>query len=252
MMMVSSSLVVALLLASASGLHPRQVEHPRLRALGLGEELDAGPCGVKRLAARPSVFLLRGVLGASDCGAVRAAASASGLAAAETVCETADARRRCDVAWLPPPPALTNAVAGLLLSDEARAAPGSGCEDLQVVRYDAGGSYETHHDAAREAPRAVTVLYYLNGVGNTWLPLADDAPPPATRDEALRRAAARSPASGGVRCSSPAAGDALAFFNFDPDSGGIDWAAIHAALPADAEKWVANHWFHVGGILDTP
>jgi len=243
--------------AAASALSPRSVEHPSLRSLAVGEEMVAAPCIVRRLAKSPSTFLLRGVLGAEDCRSVAAAATAKGLEAARTAFDgepgSSSARLKSEVAWLTPPAALTSAVAGLLLSDEARDAPGSGCEDLQVVRYSAGGSYSMHHDATRDAPRAVTVLYYLNGVGNTWLPLADDARArPASRPEALARAAAADPDADGVRVGDPAAGDALVFFNFDEDTGGLDWSAIHTALPAESEKWVGNHWFHVGGVLASP
>jgi hypothetical protein len=42
-------------------------------------------------------------------------------------------------------------------------------EDLQIVRYDPGGSYDLHHDGYG---RFLTVLTYLNGVGGTWFPLA--------------------------------------------------------------------------------
>ena len=180
-----------------------------------------------------------------------AAGVAAGLGAAETVSGDGDeARQRCEVAWVPPPPALTSALAGALLSDEARDAPGSGCEDLQVVRYDPGGFYTMHHDSAREAPRAVTCLYYLNGAGNTWLPLADARDPPTTRDGALNVAETLDPKRDGVCTGDVAPGDALVFFNFDARTGGPDWTAIHTALPVDAEKWIANHWLHVGGILD--
>jgi hypothetical protein len=42
-------------------------------------------------------------------------------------------------------------------------------ENLQVLHYGPGGEFVPHHDG--EA-RILTVLYYLNGVGGTWFPLA--------------------------------------------------------------------------------
>ena len=68
-----------------------------------------------------------------------------------------------------------------------------------------------HHDGNA---RALTVLYYLNGVGETWLPLADAPPRPKNGEDAMARAAKLDPDSDGVRVTAPAAGDALAFFSF--------------------------------------
>ena len=34
----------------------------------------------------------------------------------------------------------------------------------QCVRYSPGGAFDLHHDAGNGVPRAITVLYYLNGV----------------------------------------------------------------------------------------
>jgi len=241
-------------LALASALRPSAVAHPRLRTLRVGETVAAGPGSITRLATRPASFLLRGALRTVDCASLVDAAVAAGFGEAATASgDAAVDRPGCAVAWVAPPPALTAFIAGLFLTDEARAAPGSGCEDFQVVRYDAGGSYALHHDSSAEAPRALTVLYYLNGVGNTWLPLADGAgDPPERLDAAFARAAAADPSADGVRTRDPAPGDALVFFNFDAATGDPDWTAVHTALPAAldvGEKWIANHWFRVGGIL---
>eukprot|EP00978_Attheya_sp_CCMP212_P001984 scaffold4099_cov53-Attheya_sp.AAC.1 len=42
-------------------------------------------------------------------------------------------------------------------------------EELQIVKYDSGGSFDLHHDGYE---RFLTVLTYLNGVGGTWFPMA--------------------------------------------------------------------------------
>ena len=232
-------------------LQPHRVEHPTLRKLAVGASVQAaGDVRIRRLSSKPSAFLLENVLTPTDCDRVAEAALASGMRPADTVSGDARSRTNCDVAWLAPPGQLSKDVAGLLLSDEARAAPDGGCEDLQVLRYADGGAYAPHHDTARDAPRALTVLYYLNGVGGTWFPLADDArDPPRGRAEALDRAGALDHRRDGVRVRDPKRGDALAFFNHDRDGGGLDWTAIHSALPCPGEKWVANHWFHVGGLF---
>ena len=43
---------------------------------------------------------------------------------------------------------------------------------------------------------------------------------------------------------SPAVGDAVAFYNYEP-SGELDPYAIHAGLPAPDVRHVAALWFHV-------
>jgi 2OG-Fe(II) oxygenase superfamily len=42
-------------------------------------------------------------------------------------------------------------------------------EDMQIAKYDSGGSFTLHHDGFS---RFLTVLTYLNGVGGTYFPLA--------------------------------------------------------------------------------
>ena len=71
-------------------------------------------------------------------------------------------------------------------------------EDLQIVRYTTGGSFELHHDASSSSSnqynidkvsnnryRFVTCLTYLNGVGGTWFPFATNAV--TSRSRSMRR-----------------------------------------------------------------
>lgn len=60
-------------------------------------------------------------------------------------------------------------MANLFLSSGVRSNPSASVEDLQVLRYGVGGEFVLHHDGD---PRILTVVYYLNGVGGTWFPLA--------------------------------------------------------------------------------
>eukprot|EP00568_Trieres_chinensis_P018510 CAMPEP_0183330430 /NCGR_PEP_ID=MMETSP0160_2-20130417/85300_1 /TAXON_ID=2839 ORGANISM="Odontella Sinensis, Strain Grunow 1884" /NCGR_SAMPLE_ID=MMETSP0160_2 /ASSEMBLY_ACC=CAM_ASM_000250 /LENGTH=128 /DNA_ID=CAMNT_0025498639 /DNA_START=448 /DNA_END=830 /DNA_ORIENTATION=- len=121
----------------------------------------------------------------------------------------------------------------------------------------------------------LTVLYYLNGVGGTWFPLArrdeqemnHNMMGPRTREEALALANECEPGINGLLLSGNSrnnyanrdgtvgidAGDAIAFFNYhtDPETRQrrIDWRAIHSGLPTakgEGNKWIANHWFHGG------
>ena len=90
-----------------------------------------------------------------------------------------------------------------------------------------------HHDGNA---RALTVLYYLNGVGETWLPLADAPPRPKNGEDAMARAAKLDPDTDGVRVTAPAAGDALAFFSLDDSDGSYDWSAVHRRCPRPARS----------------
>ena len=138
--------------------------------------------------------------------------------------------------------------------------------------------YDNPIEPLAPGTRVLTVLYYLNGVGATWFPLAraqpaaaaaagggagDNQPPLLARDdigkvdELLR---GRSPVntvrvtvgsdgqllqtksqSDGLKVAGKA-GDALAFFHFD-GSGDLDLHAMHSGLPAPRARWVASHFF---------
>ena len=217
------------------------IEHPMLRRLKIGEEVGH----IRRLSSKPSAFYVRSLLSSRDCDAIKAMAQAANMTQARTYGGGTTARTKCEVSWISPPPALTSDVAGMFFSPEALERPGGGCEDLQVLRYLQGGGYSMHHDGNA---RALTVLYYLNGVGETWLPLADAPPRPTNGEDAMARAALLDPDTDGVRVTGPAAGDALAFFSLDDTDGSYDWSAVHRALPSTGEKWVANHLFRIGGL----
>ena len=133
------------------------------------------------------------------------------------------------------------------------------CEPMQVVRYDPGGEYKFHHDGNN---RLLTVLYYINGEGETWFPLAEadtggngpSSSPPKTRQEALDATVGLIPGQDGILVSTSLSqsslassvstvkrGDAVAFYSYHKD-GTMDWKAIHAGMPAQQEKYIANHF----------
>ena len=64
---------------------------------------------------------------------------------------------------------LVASTTNIFLSQPILAHPSAGVEDLQVLEYGVGGEFVFHHDGE---PRILTVIYYLNGVGGTWFPLA--------------------------------------------------------------------------------
>ena len=257
-----------------------------LRELNVGESVQAfrtlgdgsqRHIRLERLSiGTPDVFVLRDFLAPEECHELVTAVEAQGMAEAQTVSgDEAASRPRCRVAWLPSghdstTRALAQTAGSLLLTTEAQSEPGVGCEDLQVLRYEAGGEYVLHHDGP---PRCLTVIYYLNGVAGTWFPFASSGPAseshaepfvPRNRESALELARSRVPGvdgllvggsgshgggGGGDEGCAIGVGDAIAFYNFlDDGSGEINWKALHAGLPSSGTKWIANHWFHAGSL----
>ena len=99
----------------------------------------------------------------------------------------------------------------------------------------------------------------MNGVGETWFPLAlrDEADAAAVGDANPPRATALAAAkklnpgrahgwSGDGLVVHPKKGDAVAFYNLlDNGSAQVDRLSLHAGLPAPGEKSVAALWYHV-------
>ena len=105
----------------------------------------------ERLANSPAAFLLRGFLTNDECSALMSAAEESGTFHSAETSGGTSARQKCDIALLgmdcPVVATLTRDAARLLLEPEARMAPGSGCEDVHVLKYGAGGQFLPHYDA---------------------------------------------------------------------------------------------------------
>mmetsp|Transcript_15557 Transcript_15557/g.44952 ORF Transcript_15557/g.44952 Transcript_15557/m.44952 type:complete len:292 (-) Transcript_15557:71-946(-) len=226
---------------------------------------------IQRTSYEPDSFLLRGFLRPDETR--RIMEEEKEMEQAQTVDGGTSARKGCQVGWLDNSKIdgmvgiLASAAGNILLAEEVRFSAGAGCEDLQVLNYDKGGEYTFHHDAN---DRVLTVLYYLNGEGGTWFPLAEvrqhlvESVGPKTREDALRMAHWCKAGSDGLLlcgCSNNEcadsngvvgieAGDAVAFYNYSTDvqTGRRKpiWKAIHAGVPATTRKWIANHWFHGG------
>ena len=99
-------------------------------------------------------------------------------------------------------------------------------------------------------PRVLTIIYYLNGVGATWFPLADSAEGAfATHKEALSHVGSLDPARDGLRVEPASRGDALVFYNHDAH-GQPDPLALHAGLEVEGEqvKWIGTHFFNVPAL----
>ena len=256
-MPLSRQLLLTLLLTVAGSRLPAGAPL-ELASLPVGAEVTGDRRGhtfvARRLSERPHAFLLKNWLTQDECNALMKTAESHGLETAETSGET-EARRHCDVAVLSPwkhdtVKSIQVDAARTLLSEEAMSLPGGGCEDLHVLRYQPGGEYKPHFDAANN-PRVLTCLYYLNGVGATWFPLAGKPLPEADGYQGLRaHIATLDPATDGLRFEPTGPGDTLVFYNFDADGHNDPWS-LHAGLEVDESegtKWIASHFFNVPAL----
>ena len=249
--------IVQLARSSVSALEPN-VEG-QISGLRKGRKI-----GVTRLAARPYVYLLRGFLTTEECDHLISRAEQHGFEVAETEgsAEVSTAwRRACDVTYLsasddPILLEISQCAAGFLFAKGAWSRKdelGSQTEALHVLRYSSGGEYKVHWDACWQEPRVATVLYYLNGIGETWFPLACSdlqaaaSMRPETQRAAYERAFRSDPARDGLRVQ-PGRGDALVFYNFD-ENADLDIHALHAGLPAPSTKLIASQFFKAERVL---
>jgi prolyl 4-hydroxylase len=121
--------------------------------------------------------------------------------------------------------------AGVALNvDEKLLTRNNNAEDIQVVHYQDGQKYDSHHDwgvSGYAESRFITLLLYLNDMespnagGETSFPKANNGL--------------------GIKVH-PGKGNAVLFYNLLEDGNGDD-LALHAALPIiQGEKWLANFW----------
>ena len=130
-------------------------------------------------------------------------------------------------------------------------------EKLQVLRYEIGGKYESHHDfyqphgakSAEEAEemwrnkwnknwnRAATFFLYLHDTeegGETVLPRANGGPQPASMRDCTK----------GLRVK-PKRGSAVLFYDMKPNHQTDDYS-LHGGCPVvKGVKWAAPQWLHV-------
>ena len=223
---------------------------------------------VERVCTHPPIFVLRNFLSLEECDIIRETVEQGcRMQNAQTLNgQGATARPNCEVAWLDSSTTvddLAQDVAMLMLDPLVEEYyDGVWVENLQVLRYSCNGEYVLHHDGHC---RVMTCLYYLNGVGGTWFPLANHndhsskaTTAPASREEALSQELV--PGRDGLvfgdeevkqqhhHAIAVDAGDAVVFYNYlmTPSGATEDWRTLHAGLPATDTKWIANHWFHVG------
>ncbi|GJP85281.1 hypothetical protein CLOP_g15396 [Closterium sp. NIES-67] len=122
-------------------------------------------------------------------------------------------------------------------------------EALQVLRYGKGQKYDPHFDYFSDpvntqlgGHRYATVLMYLNNVtkgGETVFPTHKDDTP---KDDSW------SDCAKGLLAVKPSKGDALLFFNMQPD-GSPDPSSLHYACPVvEGIKWSAPKWIRMGDV----
>ena len=232
---------------------------------------------ISRVGNKPDVFHLKGFLTKWECSAIMNEAQYNyddtGMTTAKS--ENGDSfRTNCKVAWLSDARIgnicgmIGNAIENAFVIDEAKTAYGSHRSDLQVLNYKEKGGFVLHHDGH---DRILTVIMYLNGVGETWLPLVetDDYGKNSRNDEdeqigslqeALYKVQSRSlqPGKDGVLISGNVkddnsihessncdeyeynphvvameAGDAIAFYSYGTEGKDEDWKSIHAGIPLE-------------------
>jgi hypothetical protein len=231
------------------------------RQVMLEGETSHHPYFIQRVSSHPPIFLFKGILTGTECHDIAREASHKTATPAQTGHnQGATARPRSSVVWLNNWDFLAESVAQSSVSLDDGAA---WVESMQVVTYTQEGEYVLHHDGNE---RIATALYYLNGVGGTWFPLADcntaaDSVP-TNRQEALEMTHSCIPGKDGLlivgkevplveendHVIQVQAGDAVLFYNYlvgKDERARSDWTTIHAGLPSPETKLIANHWFHM-------
>ena len=134
---------------------------------------------ISRVSKHPDIFHLQNFVTDSECINIISAAKDTVMNRAETVTKTdTTSRKNCTVAWLKQHGDdytskiinnLVSSTANIFLSTHVKSHPSAGVQDLQVLEYKSGGEFVMHVDGE---PKILTVIYYINGVGGTWFPLA--------------------------------------------------------------------------------
>ncbi|KAL7495817.1 hypothetical protein ACHAWT_006315 [Skeletonema menzelii] len=246
--------------------------------LAVDDDDDSDPqkvdFSIERVANSPNIFILRNFLTASECKQIQALAEDGGMKTAETITKgDTSSRKNCSVAWIPSSgPGGSSLVSGLVastanifLSDMVKSHPSVCVEDMQILKYDVGGEFVHHQDGDA---RVLTVIYYINGVGGTWFPLADrnDGDLPKNKAGVIKLVENFEPGKHGIFVKGDSSnseqeesnskytvlvnkGDAVAFYNYkDEGSAQLDWAALHCGSPTDETKWIANHWYRLNEL----
>lgn len=261
----------------------------------IGDIIDGVESGgqiysMRCLSTRPLLFYIKALVSESECEYITARARGSlqrseimggstkyiSEDAATTASNQSDDPYRLSFnSWLPQDE--------VLLDIQARISALTGLnpvfmrqhsEELQVVRYPAGGRFKVHHDSSKFHPRLLTALFYLNTPpkydnlaesGGTWFPFVSSdstvdqlsSSTLYTVEEAITSALSLSPKSSRIldfdsfeserktqqgAVIVPSKGDAVLFFNhlLDNSSFPLDVAAVHAGLPVRSTTFTGD------------
>lgn len=237
-----------------------------------GKEEQEKEIEIIKIANQPPIFHLKNILSNDECHYIQSISTEYETfekAVTRLGGDDNEKRKKCDVAWLSnfkydPLATLADTVQSLFLPFEPSPIRLEHLEEMQVVKYETDGEFKLHHDGAR---RILTVIYYVNGVSETWFPLADCGRRIESYEEAMemveRIVETKGVGRDGVLVTSKdqsfddddddkrknttasriERGDAIAFYNYFHDAS-VDFNAFHAGLPAESEKWIATHWYH--------
>lgn len=246
------------------------------------DELEVGesyspfePLEILKVSSEPPIFVVRNFLPLQHCLTLMEATE-DRLRAAKTVTGSIQHRVGSSLAWIHPgddeaheriAAIMTKLSVYLFRScdNENDDKHVHNAEPLQVVRYDQSGGFDLHTDGC---DRVATVLTYLNGVAGTWFPFV------GATDEEIEAMKLRNHADlehriigrdGLVICGEEqplsleeessskhvsvvrvSAGDAVVFYNYEPDALGENkveaWRSLHCGLKALDTKWIATNW----------
>ena len=264
----------------AVSIEQSQNEQTLLHHMGISKELDELQLGqsilkkvnmmqekeieIVKIGQQTPIFHLKGILSKEECEYIQQISLENETfekAVTRLGGDDNEKRLNCEVAWLSnfkyePIATLADSVQSIFLPFEPSPLELDYLEEMQVVKYDTNGEFKLHHDGAR---RILTVIYYINGISETWFPLADHGKRIHTYDEAMETISKiieskddQIYANEGVLATSKQngetppmiqSGDAIAFYNYFQDAS-VDFNAMHAGLPCESTKWIGTHWYH--------
>jgi len=258
--------------------------HEHLRPPSFLDELEVGesyspfePLQIRKVSNDPPIFVIRNFLPLHHCQTLMEATE-DRLRAAKTVTGSAQHRVGSSLAWIHPGDDKEHERIAAIMTklsvhlfrncdndDVSSNQHIQNAEPLQVVRYDQSGSFDLHTDGC---DRVATVLTYMNGVAGTWFPFVgasdDEVKAMKQRNHAdlenrvigrdgLLICGEEQPLSLEEESSSKhesvvrvSAGDAVVFYNYEPDALGGNkveaWRSLHCGLKALDTKWIATNW----------
>ncbi|KAL6752510.1 hypothetical protein V8C86DRAFT_2753249 [Haematococcus lacustris] len=252
-LLLGLGLLASVAQASSSGSHEEEVLmgwKGETYKPGLVDDSSAQPW-VETISWQPRAFIYHGFLSDVECEHLKGMV-AQRLRRSEVVAANGSAEDPVRTSWSASIGS-DEVVAGI----EQRIArwthlPASHGEPIEVLRYINNQKYEAHWDyffgdiPSPPGNRVATVLMYLTDVdpgsgGETSLPLAQAIDSRLQSTSGMSSCASRM----GIAVL-PRKGDALLFWDAQPDGQTVDRHSLHASCPTSrGEKWTATRWIHM-------